>query len=261
MRLLIFALSLLSAQCVFAASGCDLNTIVKKAWPDGVPQGKSIIIRGKSDSYSPQSAICRVWPAHPELTLAAIPLMSHEQTDYEHTGDLELLILNSATLEVKQRLRLVGRMNDDSISIDNIALDTARWKITPTQTAFGLRITQRNPSRVAPFREEVLWLYSYDNNQIHKVLNGLVVNRTHGEWDGMCAGEFDHIERTLVMVPSSGNGGYANIRVSEKNVHTTRTISEENDCEDMEKIGKETWLLHFDGKHYPIPKKLAPLLD
>lgn len=92
-------------------------------------------------SDSPKSAICRIWPAHPELTLAAVPLMTQQYSDYDNVGDMELLVLDSTTLDVKQRLRLPERMSDDAIRITG-------WHLIPL--AGRLRLNRPHSACVSP---------------------------------------------------------------------------------------------------------------
>lgn len=263
MRLFISGMLLLSAQYVNAASNCDINAIVQHAWPDAKPTAEGKLLTQHNQviditGNSPQSAICRVWPAHPELTLAAIPLMAQQYSDYDRIGDLELLVLDSTNLDVKQRLRLPERMNDDAIQITGLALDTARWKVTPTQTAFGLRVARTGSSRVNPFSEDALSLFVIENNQLRAVLNGIVLENSTGEWDGNCVGTFHDIKRTLTLASDSHNG-YFDIRVNEKNVESTAYTVANEQCASKDKPGKASGVLRYDGKQYAIPKELSPL--
>lgn len=91
MRLFISGMLLLSVQYVNAASNCDINAIVQHAWPDAKPTAEGKLLTQHNQviditGNSPQSALCRVWPAHPELTLAAIPLMAQQYSDYDRIG-------------------------------------------------------------------------------------------------------------------------------------------------------------------------------
>ena len=262
MRLIISGILLMSAHLANAATSCDISAIIKHAWPDAKPTTAGVITPNKQvislSGNSPQSAICRIWPAHPELTLAAVPLMSQEQTDYDNTGDLELLVLDSTTLNVKQRLLLPQRMNDDAFRITRISLDTARWKVTADQTAFGLHISRTGSSRVNPMSEDALSLHVIENNQLRTILKGIQLEDGGGEWDANCAGEFNDINRTLAIA-SSSNKGYADIYVSEKSVASTAYVGPNGECLTRDKPGKASWTLRYDGKQYVIPDKLVPL--
>lgn len=262
MRLFISGVLLLSAQAANAASNCDINAIIQHAWPDARTTSQGTITQDNrvitTHSDSPKSAICRIWPAHPELTLAAVPLMTQQYSDYDNVGDMELLVLDSTTLDVKQRLRLPERMSDDAIRITGLALDTARWKVTPEQTAFGLRISRTGSSRVNPFSETALSLYVIDNSQLRPILNGIVLENSSGEWDGNCEGTFSDSKRSLALDTGSQNG-YVDIRVTEKSVASTSYVDANEQCAAKDKPGKANWLLRYDGHQYTIPDELAPL--
>ncbi|HIC8403824.1 TPA: hypothetical protein ACW7QF_000206 [Klebsiella aerogenes] len=261
-RLLVSTIFLLASQCIFAASSCDIKAIIKQVWPDAQPTEQGVITPAeqfiKTQNGSPFSAICRIWPAHPELTLAAVPLMEPEQRDHNHNADLELLVLDTATLEVKQRLHLPERMNDDAIYISDLAIDTAHWKIAPEQTAFGLRIQKTGSSRVNPISEEALWLYTLDRGQLRVVLDGIVLKYSVGELDGNCAEEFTNIIRTLAM-GATKHHGFSDIKVSEKNVASTAWLDENNECRSKDIPTQKTWTLQYDGKQYRVPAKLHPI--
>ena len=263
MRVIVSAFFLLFAQSTNAASTCDINAIVQHAWPEAKPAAEGKMLTKSNQviditGNSAQSVICRVWPAHPELTLAAIPLMAQQDNDYDHTGDLELLVLDSASLDVKQRLRLPERMNDDAIRISGLILDTARWKVATNQTAFGLRIARTGSSRVNPFSEDVLSLFVIENHQLRTILNGIVLENSTGEWDGNCEGTFNDITRTLSLTPDSHNG-YVDIRVSEKSVASNANLQANAECTSKDKSSKASWTLLYNGKQYVVPKNLAPL--
>lgn len=262
MRLFVSGILLLSSQFATAASNCDINAIVRHVWPEAKQTVEGLITQSNqiisTTGNTPQSAICRIWPAHPELTLAAVPLMSQEQDDDYHTGDLALLVLDSATLDIKQRLDLPERMSDDAFRITHIALDTARWRITPDQTAFGLRIDRSASSRVNPFHQATLSLYLIDHSRLRTILNGVVLEDSVGEWDGMCAGKFRETKRTLALDTASHHG-YADIRVSEKSMLSTAYVDANNQCTEQSQSDKATWLLPYDSAQYTIPEKLVPL--
>lgn len=202
----------------------------------------------------PRRVICRTWPAQPQLTLVAVPLMT-EQSDSENEGDIELLVVDSTNLHVKQRLRLQGLMSDDAIHVESVAFDTARYQLAPGKTAFGLRVTLEGSSRANPFGETTLWLFSVDADGLKPVLDNIVVSENHGEWDTACAGEFNETTRTLSM-GSPAKGLFADIVVAEKTTTSVATVGKDGDCqsEDKTTIGKHR--LRYDGSKYTVPKDL-----
>ena len=259
------------ALLVFASGGahafeqaCDSKRIVTQAWPDATSiTDESIRVADATvtlTANTPQSVLCKVWPAHPELMLAAVPLMT-TPADVEgySTGDLELLVLDSATLQVKKRLRLRNRMDDDAISISSISFDTARWKVAADQLAFGLRVNKYGSSRANPFSEEALSLYVMDNNSLHSVLQGVVTVTTRGEWDGACTGNIADTTRTLSLSETSSYG-YRDIIVNEKRLDSVSRGDIQN-CQAEETKSRASYRLRYDGKQYRVPEKLQPIAD
>lgn len=102
----------------------------------------------------PFAVICKIWPANPDLLLAAIPLMRDGPSrDFGHDGDLRILVLDRATLKVHEHLQLDGLMSDDAMRISDVSFDTARYDVAPGRRAFGLRISRTGSSRANPFSE------------------------------------------------------------------------------------------------------------
>ena len=74
-----------------------------------------------------------------------MPLIDSAQSiDGQHIGDVELLVVDRKSLQVRQRLLQPGLMDDDAIAIRGIEFDTGRYGLAPGVTAFGLRIEMAN---------------------------------------------------------------------------------------------------------------------
>src|SRR5471030_2684296 len=80
----------------------------------------------------------------------------------------------------------------DAISPRTVDIDTAAYKVTSKDLAFGLRIQQQNSSSVNPFGEEMLNLYVPDGTGIRNILAGLVTNGYSGEGGEQCVFEGDN---------------------------------------------------------------------
>ena len=268
-RLLLTTSLLFAAHLAHATEDNCLGraaAIVQQAYPKAKSMAKdsfavdgAIINLPSPDSIGsdPHAIVCKAWPAQPQKLLVAVPLMTKPGDD-ENEGDLELLVLDRATLKVQQRLKLPGRMSDDAVQIRNVALDTARYQLSPSVIAFGLRLTQENNSRANPFSETDVWLYAIDGDQLHPVLNGIVTHSNSGEWDTNCAGTFDEANRTLAMDSASHNG-YNDILVTEKSSTSVSVVSKEGQCdENTGDTKKQTYRLGYDGKAYSVPEALRP---
>lgn len=263
--LLCIAGLLLAAQTAHAAEDActtQVESAIKRAYPSAKRTDEGYKIDGAriqlAEAFNPHAVVCRTWPAHPELTLMAVPLMQKEDAG-DNEGDLELFVLDSSNATIRQRLRLPGRMSDDAVRISSIAFDTARYQVAPGQTAFGLRITKENNSRANPFGETDLWLYTFNGNQLKPVLNGIVVDTNGGEWDTNCAGSFSQTKRTLAMA-SAAHNGYADITITEAKSSSTNVVDKAGECQSHDaKPLRTTYRLAHDGKQYVVPKVLAPL--
>ena len=225
-----------------------------RATGDGTFDVEGATVRLPADG-DPHAMVCRTWPSRPDLTLVAVPLMKG-QSDDGNTGDIELLVVGSGDLAVRQRLRLAGLMNDDALYVSNVALDTALYRLAPARTAFGLRLSLHGSSRPNPFGETTLWLFLIDGGRIRPVLDNIVVASHRGEWDTNCAGEFEAVERTLSMEPSPGSA-VSDIVVSEKTTTTVSTAGKDDACDDTAMTATATHRLRYDGSAYRVPKALA----
>lgn len=266
---MMLAATLLSgANLSFAEDGCSGRAaeIVQRAYPDAVKaadkgfnvKGLAIMLPTESAGDDPHAVICRVWPAHPELMLVAVPLIGG-QSDDGNAGDLELLVLDAAGLNVRQRLYLAGRMTDDAVRITKIAFDTARYRLAPEQMAFGLRIFQHGSSGPNPFGEIGLSLYTIADGKLTSVLSGITVSDNHGEWDTNCAGTFDESSRTLSM-QATAHHGYADILVSETASTTVASVVANGECvEQRSGPTRKTLILTYDGKEYVVPEDIRSL--
>lgn len=242
--------------------GSQGAAIIKNAYPaakEMPDQGFAVdgaTIKVSANAYDDAHAvICRVWPSRPELTLVAVPLMTR-QSDDGNEGDLELLVVNTSDSAVRQRLRLPHLMTDDALYISSIAFDTARYRLAPGKTAFGLRVSLQGSSRPNPFGETTLRLFRIDDTErLTPVLDNLIVSSNQGEWDTNCAGEFHTTERTLSMAPSAGNA-VADIVVDETSTTTISTPGKDEACIDTKTAGSNSYRLLYEASAYRVPEGL-----
>lgn len=222
-------------------------------------QGHAIVTISNADVGAPFAIACKVWPANPDLLLAAVPLMQ-DTPDPEngHDGELDVLVLDRQTLQVRQRLQLPDLMSDDAVRIDSLAFDTARYDLADGRRAFGIRIEREGASRANPFDETSLRLFVVEGDTLRMVLDGLSVNRSSGEWDTSCAGEFN--ERAVSLaIGKAQSKGYRDLIASES-YSSSRAAVQQGDCKETKvKDGKTRHTLRFDGKRYRIPERLRSM--
>ncbi|MNT43142.1 hypothetical protein D3C72_1795980 [compost metagenome] len=121
-----------------------------------------------------------------------------------------------------------------------------------------MRISRTGSPRANPFSETSLRLFDIGPKGLDMVLDGMVVDRSNGEWDTNCAGEFTERSVSLAMGGGSANG-LRDLTATESH-ESSRAAMQHGDC--VEKIldkGKTTRTLKFDGRRYPIPEPLRSL--
>jgi len=248
-----------TASCAEAA-----RAVLGLAYPSAQPSadGTQLLLAGRfaielpSDGAgSPHETICKVWPARPDLLLMAVPLIDTKQsTGDENFGDLDLLVVDAKTREIRQRLREPGLMEDDAIAIHRIELDTAAYRLKPDLLAFGLRIISANNSGVAPLRETTLQLYSTENSRLRRVLDKLYVSSDHWEEGDDCTGQGESGALTLSM-GAMGRKGYRDIVVTEKGSTDADRPGKGDACVTrVTHRSNQTYSLVYDGTNYVIPK-------
>ncbi len=252
-----------------AAGDCgDAAALVQQAYPkarksaDGASftlEPHTGIALTHADGDTP-GLVCKIWPAHDDLLLVAVPLIdSAKSSDDEHVGDIELLVVDRRSLQVRQRLLQPGLMTDDAIAIRKLEFDTGRYRLAPDVTAFGLRIEMANHSQPNPFSETDLRLYALDGDALRMVLDGLVVADNGGEGDTNCAGSF-HSSQVSLAMGSASHHGYHDITVVERTDTDEPVLDKKGECQSHPgKSVNRTYRLRYDGSRYPVPGALKAL--
>jgi hypothetical protein len=249
----------------------DVDTLLRQAYPAATrsPDGASFTLEphirisaGAIEDGSPFGLTCKAWPAHDDLLLVAVPLIdSARSTDDGHFGDIEILVVGRKDLRVRQRLPQPGLLNDDAIVIRKIEFDTARYRLSPDVTAFGLRISMANQSQPNPFSETDLRLYALVAGTLRVVLDGLVVSGSGGEGDANCAGSFHSSEVSLSMGSASLHG-YSDITAVERTDTDNPALDTAGECQSHPgKPVSNTYRLRYDGGQYPVPETLKALAN
>jgi uncharacterized Zn-binding protein involved in type VI secretion len=240
-RLLNIAATLLTP--ILAHAGCEDHF---QAWVAQLHPGRTV---------DTDNAACKAWPANPALTVAALPLPKKGNNDDSGTDDLEVLVADSATGAVVAHTYQPSAITYDAVRLSGLAIDTARYQLTPGNRAFGVRIKYSGSSRVSPYEGTSLSLYVIDGQTLRPVLDRLEVDSSNGDWDGNCAGTFDAMSRSIEIGPA-GKDGYAALKVSEKTTHSISTQTK-SDCvsKDQPQV-RAIFELEYRGGHYGVPKEM-----
>lgn len=195
-------------------------------------------------------ATCKVWPASPDKTLIAVQLRHSAADDPDgYTADLEVLVADSAEPRILQRHREQEALQSDAIRITAVSLDTARYRLNETTTAFGVRIEYSGSSRPNPYGSTTLSLYAAEDGKLRQVLRSLEVEASRGEWDTHCAGEFSSLRRTVAM-DAKRDHGYAGLLVSSVE-QRTRNVVQGEDCTERADAKQQSRVrIAYDGREY-----------
>ncbi|MDR5740847.1 MULTISPECIES: hypothetical protein [unclassified Caballeronia] len=239
MKMLIAAASLLAPMLAHA----DCKDMMS-AWAEELHPGRVL------DS---QRSECQTWPANPQLTLAALSLAHDADNDDAGATDLEVLVADTASGAIVAHLFQRNAINHDAERFSDIALDTARYQLTPTSRAFGVRVSHEGTERMIPKGATSLSLYVLEGANVRPVLDSLIVEEATGAWDLRCTGAYDVTKRTIAIGPA-GHDGYASLKITEKRVHTVTRMAK-NECVKKDGRPKQSaYTLEYRNGQYSVPE-------
>jgi hypothetical protein len=201
-------------------------------------------------------ATCRVWPANTALTLATLPIPHKENSGDMGTYDLAILVADSLTGNVIASLNQPSAINYDAIRLTSITIDTARYQLTSSNRAFGVRVVYSGSSKIFPFSTTAMTLFLMDDKVLRPVLNNFIVEDSSGDWDGTCAGSFKRTSRSL-DIGGIGAEGYATLKISES-ISTRVNKLSGAECVTREQPAiRSNTRLDYHAKHYRAPKRMT----
>ena len=207
-------------------------------------------------------SVCKDWLVDPPLTITAVSKFVADPV-YGGGGRIGSYDLNLAVLSANDSTPLAtwhqpSAFPTDAIALESVELDTARYKLTPTLRAFGVRAIFKGSSSVNPLNETVLSLYVKEGDKLRPVLDRLVVYRFSGEWDGNCAGDRGTTVRTIEIGKTSSHG-FADLIL--KSVTTGLTGEGPPETCEIKTINykPEMTTLRYDGKSYVLPSDFQSL--
>lgn len=153
---------------------------------------------------------------------------------------------------------LDGALDGDTVFVEGIGLDTARYQLATDTLAFGLRLERSNTSGANPYSDIQLQLMHVQGSGLRMLAPPLLVRSHHTQWDTHCAGQSLEISRTVAVGPGRHHG-LADLVVRERRV-TNRSAMEGEYCfVQSTPVETATHVLRYDGQHYPLPEALKPL--
>jgi len=204
-----------------------------------------------------KAVVCRVWPGHPQFTLAAVPLIRSDH-DGRSDGDIELFVLDTGNLAIEARQIQRGLSSDNFLRIEHIGIDTGNYKLAPDRLAFGLRIQRDYESPIMPMVVESLWLFEVVNHDIRTRLDGLESYRARAFIGfGGCGDENKNKDAALSMLKPSHHGYHdIDVLVSESRAWLTENGDH---CSNQTSETAKHYPLEFDGDQYQLPAVLKAM--
>ncbi|KQZ66540.1 MULTISPECIES: hypothetical protein [unclassified Lysobacter] len=258
-RIAVLLLSLALAPQAFAAEDCQsrMYSLLTAAYPGAQGEtgdnGEMLRLPGAEPRWINLGEVaCKVWPASPDKTLIAVMLQHQNTFDDEGSADLELLVADSMHERIAQRYRENDALQSDAIRITGLALDTARYRLNESTTAFGVRVNSANGSRANPYSSTRLSLYVLDGVTIRPVLRDIEMDADNGEWDTRCDGEF-HSSRSTLAVDGKRDHGYAGLILRTVDKSTRQSLKGDECAESVAESETRSERLSYDGREYSKP--------
>ena len=212
-----------------------------------------VIRNGPGDETAKRSkTVCKIWPGTGfTIFVSAI--------EVAHRIDMEIMVVDPVLKKIVGSKLELDMLTDHAIYNTGISIDTAKYQLNDTLSAFGVRTSWQGSSAPNPYTSEILSLYTLQNGALKTLLNGMTVNEYHGEWDTRCKGEYSSRNMTLVVLPTSSM--FNDIQVNE-NIKKVKSEMVERGCQNVilnTHIKRHIISHHVGG--YVIPARLSSFVQ
>lgn len=191
-------------------------------------------------------------PNKTSQTLVVIPKYRTNDTDEEGHLFLELdayiIIVDSSTGKILYKYIDESAWTSDAMVLTDIDIDTGLYQLNENNRAFGIRVSYRGSSNPNPYSYTDLSLFIIQNNAVKRILNNYQIDRSSGEWDTRCAGEYEDIIGTIDMDKNKTNG-FKNIMIKNK-ITQTKSFETNDGCDEKVTTKNTTKYLKYNGKEY-----------
>ena len=200
----------------------------------------------KSDCH-PDLLVSEIMPYAHEKSVLVIPVIM-EKTEDSYKCDSYILIINNETGEILNKFYESNALISDAISITQISIDFAPYKLNSKIRAFGIRVKYEGHSSPNPYENEELSLFVPKDSVLIRILKNFSISSDGGEWDTNCEGQFTSEKKTLIMSDKAVNN-FCDIIVKTKIISTKKT-KVNGDCIDKETSLNNTSILHYNNVEY-----------
>jgi hypothetical protein len=209
-----------------------------------------------------ERAVCQPWRAFPGKIIVVLPLPRPGSEPDHIEFDLDVLVVQQADNGNTERMTIASRVLEpkalvhDAMRLEEIRIDTARYRLNGEARAFGVRVRYQGSSRANPYANETLSLYVPQGARLAKVLDSVETRLQRGEWDTNCAGNFENVSATLSIAPTLSNG-YADLMLQSTRVDSVK-VAQGDECVTQDKPARvDATSLRYDGNAYQASKRIG----
>jgi hypothetical protein len=244
---------------IFISSLAHACSVSEKGLIEAYQRKLSEQHQGESLDFGQLEFACKSWPGRKGISILVSPYVSTvARRDVQQFLGLAIMLVDDATGGRVSEFDDFPVSTIDAISPRTVEIDTAAYKVTSKDPAFGLRIKQQNSSSVSPFSEEMLNLYLPDGTDIRNILTGLVTSSFSGEGGEQCTFESDNTVATISILKTESNK-FRDLKVREDLTSRVSRASKSGCTESLRKKTTQSYILIYKNKQYDIPSQLKSL--
>ncbi|MDR1889516.1 MAG: hypothetical protein LBQ81_09110 [Zoogloeaceae bacterium] len=202
----------------------------------------------KEESVYTPLVVRKTLPYAKNHSVIIIPKIVKEYPDCDVCFDLDAYILIAEKGKIVSRFYEPNAGSSDAWQLQEIVIDTAPYILNGDTRAFGVRVHYQGSSRVNPASETVISLFVPRGGALKRVLGNYPIVSSHGEWDGVCEGEFFSSDG-LISVGKEKTNDFANLIVKKKHTWRINQIAGD-ECGENEATMNTAKTLKFDGQEY-----------
>ena len=252
-NLFLTCLALISpTKMCHAATKCDAEYISKIA-SNLHPK----LMKSANTKLDESLSVCKVKPddSSKNIVILAFPSANYPPSEDMTNYDIDVLIVDAVSSTVLSHYWQETALTSDAMEIEQITIDTARYKLATDTRAFGMRVHYSNHSRVFQSSDETLTLFISDGKLLRPVLDALYVYRQSGENSAGndCSDETSIIKRTI-SVDDKLNQEYRDLLIHEI-VDTSKTKPPKCNTVHMKQIVRE-YKIQYKNNKYTVPNAL-----
>ena len=167
--------------------------------------------------------------------------------------DLTVVVANKNNNKIIAKHIGLGVLWSDAVALSNLSINTKYNSLNKKSLIFDVVVRNKSNSQAYISDSSTLFVYELNNDRLTQIIKGLYYSNFSGNLElDPDKNVFEYMDRKLTFRKSIiHNKPY--ILVSEINCQTN---NDTGDCKGIANTKKLKHLLRFDGKKYPLPKKL-----